>query len=54
MFKVCHYDKADNDEEKPRSYLLKTNEVPFVDLTGVLPGSVKRCHIFSYPHEETD
>ena len=54
MLEVRNDDKTDNDKEKPRGNLLETDHMPFMNLSGIFPGSEVRRDIFSNPNEKTN
>ena len=52
MLQVGDQDKADDDEQKPRSDLAEADHVPTRELVGIFPGAQIRRDVFRDPDEE--
>lgn len=54
VFQVGDDNETDDDQERPSVNLAEGNDVPCVDLVGVLPGAEIRGNVFGNPDEKAD
>lgn len=54
MLEIGHDDKAHDDEQEPRGYLVGAHDIPYVYLIGVFPGTKVGGDVLGDPYEKGD